>query len=122
MVPLDRLTVEYIVENAVNKKEMLLMILTGTAGSGKSFTVYAMSTFLNGIIKRAAPTAKAAFLIKGETLHALLDLYTNPSDTYMPLKGDKLQRVQKRFKNIKFLIIDEFSMVDQNMFGYRHIC
>jgi len=77
------------------------MILTGTAGSGKSFTVYAISTFLNGIIKRAAPTAKAAFLIKGETLHALLDL-NNKSSDICRLKVKSYRGLNKDFKTSNF--------------------
>ncbi len=50
------------------------MILLGTAGTGKSFTINALSTYLGKHLKRAAPTAKAAFIIKGETLHSLLNI------------------------------------------------
>ncbi len=112
-----------IVEDHYNISKQLLMILTGTAGSGKSFTVYAISTFLNGMIRRAAPTAKAAFLIKGETLHALLDLQSNNNNksdhqVYQQLTGDKLRRAQERFHGIKYLVVDEFSMIHQNMFAY----
>lgn len=48
-----------------NEKKQMLMILLGTAGTGKSFTVSAISKLKVGQIKRACPTAKAAFIIKG---------------------------------------------------------
>ncbi len=54
-----------LVEEFKNKHEQLLLILLGTAGTGKSFTVAAITKLYNGIIKRACPTAKAAFLIDG---------------------------------------------------------
>ena len=47
------------------EKKQMLMILLGTAGTGKSFTVSAISKLKTGQIKRACPTAKAAFIIKG---------------------------------------------------------
>ncbi len=55
-----------LVEVYKNKKEQLLMILLGTAGTGKSYTVAALTKLYLGILKRACPTAKAAFLISGE--------------------------------------------------------
>ncbi len=54
-----------IIDEFKKKNEQLLMILLGTAGTGKSFTVAAITKLYLGIIKRACPTAKAAFLIKG---------------------------------------------------------
>ncbi len=54
-----------LIDEFKKKNEQLLMILLGTAGTGKSFTVAAITKLYLGIIKRACPTAKAAFLIKG---------------------------------------------------------
>ncbi len=54
-----------IIEEFKNINKQLLMILLGTAGTGKSFTVAALTKLYLGILKRACPTAKAAFLIKG---------------------------------------------------------
>jgi excinuclease UvrABC helicase subunit UvrB len=44
------------------------MILLGTAGTGKSFTVAAISKLKANTIIRASPTAKAAFLILGKLI------------------------------------------------------
>jgi ATP-dependent exoDNAse (exonuclease V) alpha subunit len=59
---------------------------------------------------RAAPTGIAAFNIVGKTLHSLLRL---------PVKGKKsdlslatLQSLQALFRDCRFLIIDEKSMID----------
>ena len=46
-------------------KEQLLMIINGSAGTGKSFTIFSLSHMLKHKLKRSAPTAKAAFIIKG---------------------------------------------------------
>ena len=61
---LQRLTFD-LIEEYKNKNEQLLMILFGTAGTGKSYTVAAITKLYLGILKRACPTAKAAFLING---------------------------------------------------------
>ena len=93
------------------------MILLGTAGTGKSFTVAALTKLYNGILKRACPTAKAAFLIKGETLHSLLLIPVTPreTDSFLPLKDKQLKDLQTEFANIKMIIIDEYSMLSQIM-------
>ncbi len=54
-----------LIEEFKKKNEQILMILLGTAGTGKSFTVAALTKLYLGILKRACPTAKAAFLIIG---------------------------------------------------------
>lgn len=46
------------------------MIINGSAGTGKSFTIFALSHLLKDQVKRSAPTAKAAFIIKGQTIHS----------------------------------------------------
>ena len=50
--------------------DQLLMIVNGAGGTGKSFTIFAISKLLKKTLKRSEPTAKVAFLIKGETLHS----------------------------------------------------
>ena len=55
-----------LIDEFKQKNEQLLMIFLGTAGTGKSFTVAAINKLYLGIIKRACPTAKAAFLITGK--------------------------------------------------------
>ena len=65
-----------IVKDATIKQEQLLMIVNGTADTGKSFLAYCISNFRKGRIKRCAPTAKAAFLIRGSTIHSLFNINT----------------------------------------------
>jgi hypothetical protein len=43
--------------------------MIGTVGTGKSFTIDAITHYLGNKLKKGAPTAKAAFIIGGETLH-----------------------------------------------------
>jgi len=97
----------------------LLLNVDGVSGSGKTFTLLktcariqelAVAAGKQNPVFRAAPTGMAAFNIVGKTLHSLLRL---------PVKGKKsdlsvatLQSLQTLFRDCRFLIIDEKSMVD----------
>src|SRR6202008_1326620 len=97
----------------------LLLNIDGVAGSGKTFTLLkacaqiqelALQAGKQNPVFRAAPTGIAAFNIVGKTLHSLLRL---------PVKGKKsdlslatLQSLQALFRECRFLIIDEKSMID----------
>ncbi|RNA24393.1 ATP-dependent DNA helicase PIF1 [Brachionus plicatilis] len=97
-----------IVEKLMLEEKQLCMILIDTAGTGKSFTIFALSTLLQKTLRRCAPTAKAAFIINGETIH---------NSEYKKLSNAKLCVLQEEFKFVKFLIIDEYSMLSQKIFG-----
>ncbi|EXU94545.1 PIF1-like helicase, partial [Metarhizium robertsii] len=100
----------------------LLLNVDGVAGSGKTFTLLktcariqelALEAGRQNPVFRAAPTGIAAFNIIGKTLHSLLRL---------PVKGKKsdlsvatLQSLQALFRDCRFLIVDEKSMVDIKM-------
>ena len=60
-----------------------------------------------------APSGTAAFLIGGETLHSLLTLPVNQKqdEPIRPLGSGKLHELQKRFRNVGLLVIDEKSMI-----------
>ncbi len=109
-----------IVDKYKKDNKQLLMILLGTAGTGKSFTVAALSQLKKNILKRASPTGKAAFLINGETLHSLFNIKCvtdEKKEPFLELDNEDLAKLQKNFEQIDFLIIDEFSMLSQIMFG-----
>ena len=91
------------------------MILIVSAGTGKAFTIFEICTNLDQYLKRCAPTAKAYIIIRGETIHSLLKISVD-NETYA-LKSDKLKKLQEEFEHVKFLIIDEFSMISQKLFG-----
>ena len=86
-------------------------------GTGKSFTISAISNLVRNVYLRCAPTAKAAYLIKGSTLHSTFYLSTSnkEKDLSMDLKGDRLKILQEKFKDKTHVIIDEYSMVSQIM-------
>ena len=90
------------------------MILLGTAGTGKSFVIKALKEYLNNSLLIAAPTGKAAYNIGGSTIHSLLSL---PRELYKESKlpSASKNKLQEKFKNIEYLIIDEFSMIGLRM-------
>ena len=108
--------------------EPIYSILSGRAGCGKTYVIKCIQKFIKekkckkGFLKLAAPTGAAAFLIKGSTLHSLLDLPIKiPFDKVLqPLPETKLMRLQEVFRNTEILIIDEMSMVGQYMLYQIH--
>ena len=69
------------------------MIISGTAGTGKSFLINCLTDLLRPHVKVAAPTGVAAFNIHGSTLHTLLHLPTRGE-----LEGDRLKSLQSTFE------------------------
>ena len=98
-----------------NISDPLRMIISGTAGTGKSYLIHCLKQMLKEKMKVAAPTGVAAFNVEGYTLHSLLDLPTRGE--LKELEGNRLQQLQIRFKEVKYLIIDEMSMVGRKLFG-----
>lgn len=105
--------------------------LTGGAGVGKTAVINAIYQMLlrelnKGIANNpdelkvllGAPTGKAAFLIKGCTLHHLFNIPACQKFTYKPLKSDQLNTFQCKFRHVKVLIIDEISMVGNKMLQF----
>lgn len=89
-----------ITQHHLQNKNQLLLLIIGTAGTGKSSTINAISRLLNSKLKRCAPTGKAAFLIAGETCHQLFHLTVNDkseADKYKPLENNQLKTLQEKF-------------------------
>ena len=98
-----------------NCTEPLHMIVSGTAGTGKSYLINCIRLFLQENVVVAAPTGVAAFNIDGCTLHSLLGLPVRGE--YKDLQGDHLNRMQQSLIHMKYLLIDEMSMVGRKLFG-----
>ena len=107
-----------------NTKQFLFNVC-GSAGVGKTH-------WLNGLlqeadrlnvpnfIKTAAPTASAAYLIKGNTLHSLLNIPV-PIVKGKPvpeLREDNLRDLQWDFQGCHILVIDEKSMMGLELFHF----
>ena len=60
--------------NISSDKEPLCLIIIGVAGTGKSYLINAIRNLLQNRCAVTATTGKAAFNIKGVTIHSLLKL------------------------------------------------
>lgn len=111
----------------------VLTFVTGGAGSGKTFTLKLIVEHIRRLsssnaVVIAAPTGVAAKLVNGRTLHSLFGLpIERPrkkgegSAPLKPFTGERLQRERTRWKQIKWLIIDEISMVSYHVLRMIHL-
>ena len=95
--------------------EPLRLIVSGTAGTGKSYLVSCLRLLLNHRVRVAAPTGVAAFNIEGQTLHSLLSLPVKGD--FKQLQGERLHEMQQTLTDMDYLIIDEMSMVGRKFLG-----
>ena len=95
----------------------LYMMITEQGGSGKSYIINALKSLLGNNCIVTSFFGIAAFNINGVTLHSLLKLPIRGVRNY-DLKGPALSNLQMRLKDVKYIIIDEFSVIGQNMFGW----
>jgi hypothetical protein len=115
----QRMWFDMVVE-ALQSRKQLLLIVNGTAGTGKTFTISAISSAVpKEHIVRSAYTAKAAHLIRGETLHKIFQIPVEKGQgtKFGPLNGAKLAALQEKFRHVKIIIIDEYSMLSLTMLG-----
>jgi ATP-dependent exoDNAse (exonuclease V) alpha subunit len=68
---------------------------------------------------KAFKQAKAAFLINGETIHSLFNIPVENQKraNFLQLQDKELGDLQKKFEKTNHLVIDEFSMLGQEMIG-----
>ena len=96
----------------------------GTAGTGKSYLIQAIQCRLleiarnNGLIIKSpilvlALTGVAAFNIHGAMIYSALSIPVNSSN--FDIGGERLKQLQKRLHDVKYIIIDEKSMVGRKM-------
>ena len=102
---------------ASDTDEQLLLVITGLARSGKSYVIDAIRHLPQDKCNVLAYFGVAAFNVKGETLHSLLQLSIGGRKCGA-LKGQALNRLQEKFNGISYIIIDEYSVVGQCLFGW----
>ena len=93
----------------------LRLIISGTAGTGKSYLIHCLRLLLDHRVRVAAPTGVAAFNIEGHTLHSLLSLPVKGD--FKDLQGERLHEMQQSLADMEYLIIDEMSMVGRKFLG-----
>jgi hypothetical protein len=93
------------------------MIINGVAGTGKSYLIAAVRQTLKDKCVITATTGKASFNISGVTIHSLLKLPVNYK-YQKELPGQSLAMLQDRSASIKYILIDEYSMLGQKSFGW----
>ena len=98
-----------------SNRQPLTMVVSGTAGTGKSYLIQCLKLLLKEQLIVAAPTGVAAFNVDGYTLHLLLSLPIKGD--FKPLEGKRLQTIQQTLSDVKYIIIDEMSMVGRKVFG-----
>ena len=95
----------------------LLLIIVGVAGTGKSYLINAIRNLLQHSCAVTATTGKASYNIQGCTIHSLLKLPIGPRNN-KDLTGQGLVRLQNNLKDIKYILIDEYSMLGQKTLGW----
>ena len=98
-----------------NEPAPLRMVITGTAGTGKSFLIACLKQLLSTKVRVSAPTGVAAFHVQGCTLHSLLQLPTKGE--FKDLQGESLTKLQQYLNGVTYFIIDEMSMVGRKLMG-----
>ena len=116
------------------EEEQLTLFLSGGAGVGKSRLTNALYEalvrYLDSVpgenpdeikVLKAAPTGKAAYLIGGNTLHAIFNIPINRGFQYIPLHPDVLNTKRSELRKLKTIFIDEISMVGSGMFMFLNL-
>ena len=98
-----------------NHPTPLRLIVSGTAGTGKSYLIHCLRLLLSHRVRVAAPSGVAAFNIEGRTLHSLLSLPVKGE--FKELQGERLHEMQQSLADMEYLIIDEMSMVVRTLLG-----
>ena len=118
-------------QNAIHSPKPPLLVVHGGAGTGKSTLISVASNWAHKILKqpgddsdcpyviRMAPTGMAAANIEGATLHHALKL--GFGNNYVALSDKNRALLYTRLKNVKILIIDEFSMIKSDQLYQLHL-
>ena len=93
-----------------------MFLVCGAGGVGKTHTVRAVGSAVNGNLLAGAMTGSAGSeLFNGETLHSLLAFGVNRrplgGSKYLQLRGNKLLEKQAQSRDVRVVVIDETSML-----------
>ncbi len=108
--------------------EPTLLNIDGTAGCGKTYLIRAICQELRQMAREAgepdpvrvlAPSGVAAWNIGGRTLHSSLAVPASASASVTPLEGTRLANLQRHWKGVHFVIIDEKSIDNAGALSLR---
>ena len=127
----------YICRNFKYNKVPIFNYVAGAGGVGKTRLIKAIFHSLERIFKRkigidiselfillTAPTGKAAYNIKGSTIHSAFGLpITQCGELWHALSPDVVNKLRTSLRRLKVIIIDEVSMVGAKVFNQidRHL-
>ncbi|KAK3918910.1 ATP-dependent DNA helicase [Frankliniella fusca] len=100
-----------------------LVLCQGAAGCGKTVIIAELECMITEAFGPdsaliIAFTGSSALNANGRTIHSALRLqFDNKTKDVVDLKGETLHLFQEKMKNVKFLIIEEFSMVGCRLFN-----
>jgi ATP-dependent DNA helicase PIF1 len=104
--------------------------LDGEGGTGKTYLISCITCALNRMaaevgarspLLRCAPTGVSANLINGRTIHSLFNIPILPKGgTLEPLLAAAKQQMQAAFEGVKYVIIDEKSMIGLAVLSWIH--
>ena len=98
-----------------DQQPLLKMIVTGTAGTGKSYLIWCLQELLGDQLRVMAPTGAAAYNVHGYTLHSLLSIPVRGD--FRELEGQRLHTLQETVVSVRYIILNEMSMVGRKLFG-----
>ena len=124
----------HVLHSIKTKDDPLALFLSGGAGVGKRTATNALyealMRYLNSVpgenpdevkVLKVAPTGKAAFNIKGNTLHSAFKIPANRGFQYCTLDADRLNTIRAQLKRLQVIFIDEISMVGSGMFNFLNL-
>lgn len=122
-----------ILHHAKTSDEPIYRFLSGGACVGKTTLALALyQTMLKYLKKRPgvdhalpqilllAPTGKAAYFLRGDTLHSAFKIPINKRLEYTSLDSNRLNTLRTQMAEVKFIFIDEISMVGSTLLHFIH--
>ncbi|XP_021373892.1 ATP-dependent DNA helicase PIF1-like [Mizuhopecten yessoensis] len=108
-----------------NAFKPLRMVVSGTAGSGKSYLIKCLVKGIRNLFKtnRAVqilcPTGSSANLISGVTLHSFLKIPTHHKGKEMKQPDGKIGKLlQENCRGVEVLLVDERSLIGATTLGW----
>ena len=87
------------------QRTSLKMIVSGTAGTGKSYLIWCLQKLLGDHVRVTALTGVAAYNVHGHTLHSLLSISVRGK--FRDMEGQRLHTLQESLAGVRYIVLDE---------------